>query len=90
MTRQHTLAKFFTMPPGKKAPPQQSSLTELWGAKRKKQSAPAAPTTTSDGHLKSEPAATNDTAPPEPATPKRKPATVASPDGSQPARYYAC
>jgi hypothetical protein len=34
------------MPPGKKAPPQQSSLTELWGSKRKKQSAPAGPTDT--------------------------------------------
>jgi len=31
------LAKFITMPPGKKAPPQQSSLTEWWGSKQKKQ-----------------------------------------------------
>ena len=34
------------MPPGKKAPPQQSSLTELWASKPKKQSAPAAPAST--------------------------------------------
>jgi hypothetical protein len=39
------------MPPGKKAPPQQSSLTELWASKTKKQSNPATSTTaTSDGH----------------------------------------
>jgi hypothetical protein len=37
------------MPPGKKAPPQQSSLTELWASKPKKQNAPAAPAGTSDG-----------------------------------------
>jgi len=29
--------KFFVMPSGKKAPPQQSSLTELWGSKRTEQ-----------------------------------------------------
>jgi hypothetical protein len=32
------------MPPGKKAPPQQSSLTELWGNKRKKEAIPGTPT----------------------------------------------
>lgn len=37
-------AKFITMPPGKKAPPQQSSLTELWGRRQKKQDAPASAT----------------------------------------------
>ncbi|KAH9065729.1 DNA ligase I [Lactarius vividus] len=37
MARQQTLAKFITMPPGKKAPPQQSSLTEWFGGKQKKQ-----------------------------------------------------
>jgi hypothetical protein len=31
------------MPPGKKAPPQQSSLTELWGGKQKKQAVAATP-----------------------------------------------
>ncbi|KAN0133276.1 hypothetical protein V8E53_009000 [Lactarius tabidus] len=36
MQRQQTLAKFITMPPGKKAPPQQSSLAELWGKQKKK------------------------------------------------------
>ena len=45
------LAKFFAMPPGKKAPPQQSSLTELWASKPKKQSNPATSTTAvSGGH----------------------------------------
>ena len=46
------LAKFFAMPPGKKAPPQQSSLIELWASKPKKQSDPAASATTatSSGH----------------------------------------
>jgi hypothetical protein len=44
----HT-AKFITMPPGKKAPPQQSSLTELW---RKKQNPPAASASTSRGQSK--------------------------------------
>jgi hypothetical protein len=45
------LAKFFAMPPGKKAPPQQSSLTELWASKPKKQTNPATSTTaTSGGH----------------------------------------
>ena len=28
--------KFITMPPGKKAPPQQSSLSKFWGGKQKK------------------------------------------------------
>ncbi|KAI0068215.1 ATP-dependent DNA ligase [Artomyces pyxidatus] len=37
MGRQQTLGKFLQMPPGKKAPPQQSSLTDLWGGKKKKQ-----------------------------------------------------
>ena len=50
------LAKFITMPPGKKAPPQQASLTELWGSKRKKQDTPAAaaapaPTPSTSGGL---------------------------------------
>src|SRR5713101_599343 len=51
------LAKFFAMPPGKKAPPQQSSLTELWASKPKKQSDPAASATTatSGGHPRLEP-----------------------------------
>jgi hypothetical protein len=44
----HT-AKFITMPPGKKAPPQQSSLTELW---RKKQIPPTASASTSRGQSK--------------------------------------
>ena len=44
------------MPPGKKAPPQQSSLTELWASKPKKQSSPAASTTaTTGGHPRLEP-----------------------------------
>jgi hypothetical protein len=43
------LAKFFAMPPGKKAPPQQSSLTELWARKPKKQSNPAMSTTATGG-----------------------------------------
>ena len=55
-TRPH-LARFFTMPPGKKAPPQQSSLTELWASKPKKQSAPAAPANTSGGYPQVEPKA---------------------------------
>ncbi|KAI0308226.1 hypothetical protein B0F90DRAFT_140882 [Multifurca ochricompacta] len=48
MARQRTLAKFITMPPGKKAPPQQSSLTDLWGGRQKKQSTPITPTNTGD------------------------------------------
>src|SRR6266567_1129308 len=45
------LAKFFAMPPGKKAPPQQSSLIELWASKPKKQNNPATSTNaTSGGH----------------------------------------
>lgn len=43
------LAKFFAMPPGKKAPPQQSSLTELWASKPKKLSNPATSTTAASG-----------------------------------------
>jgi hypothetical protein len=43
------LAKFFAMPPGKKAPPQQSSLTELWASKPKKQNNPATSTTATSG-----------------------------------------
>jgi hypothetical protein len=43
------LAKFFAMPPGKKAPPQQSSLTELWASKSKKQSNLATSTTATSG-----------------------------------------
>ena len=50
------LAKFFAMPPGKKVPPQQSSLTELWASKPKKQSNNAASTTTTSGvHPRLEP-----------------------------------
>jgi hypothetical protein len=45
------IAKFFAMPPGKKAPPQQSSLLELWANKPKQQGNPATSTTaTSGGH----------------------------------------
>lgn len=51
------LAKFFTMPPGKKAPPQQSSLTELWGSKPKKQSTLAVPADASSGNPQSAPQA---------------------------------
>ena len=43
------LARFFAMPPGKKAPPQQSSLTELWASKPKKQSDNTAYTTATSG-----------------------------------------
>ncbi|KAI9509090.1 hypothetical protein F5148DRAFT_1190270 [Russula earlei] len=60
MTRQQTLAKFFTMPPGKRAPPQQSSLTDLWGSKPKTQNAPAAK---GDSHPVSESATTVDARP---------------------------
>ena len=50
------LAKFFAMPPGKKTPPQQSSLTELWASKPKKQSNPDTSTTaTSGGHPRLKP-----------------------------------
>jgi hypothetical protein len=50
------LAKFFAMPPGKKAPAQQSSLTELWASKPKKQNNPATSTAaTSSGHPRLEP-----------------------------------
>ncbi|KIY52715.1 ATP-dependent DNA ligase [Fistulina hepatica ATCC 64428] len=35
MGRQQTLAKFFDMPKGRPAPPQQASLKEMWGQKRK-------------------------------------------------------
>ena len=55
LTRRH-LAKFFTMPPGKKAPPQQSSLTELWG-KPKKQSTLAVPADASSSNPQSKPRA---------------------------------
>ena len=55
-TRPH-LAKFFNMPPGKKARPQQSSLTELWASKPKKQSSAAAPADTSGGDPQVEPQA---------------------------------
>ncbi|KAH9950363.1 DNA ligase I [Amylocystis lapponica] len=37
MGRQQTLGKFFPMPANAKAPPQQSSLVELWGGKKKPQ-----------------------------------------------------
>ena len=56
LTRRN-LAKFFTMPPGKKAPPQQSSLTELWGSKPKKQSTLAVPADASSGNPHSAPQA---------------------------------
>ncbi|KAI0308878.1 DNA ligase I, partial [Amylostereum chailletii] len=36
MGRQNTLGKYFSMPPGKKAPPQQSSLSDMWGGKKGK------------------------------------------------------
>lgn len=50
------LAKFFAMPPGKKAPPQQSSLTELWASKQKRQGNNAASTTATSGvHPRLEP-----------------------------------
>jgi hypothetical protein len=55
-TRSHS-AKFFTMPPGKKAPPQQSSLIELWASKPKKKSTLAVPADASGGNPQSEPAA---------------------------------
>jgi hypothetical protein len=56
LTRRN-LAKFFTMPPGKKVPPQQSSLTELWGGKPKKQSTLAVPANASSGKAQSAPQA---------------------------------
>ncbi|KZV77659.1 DNA ligase I [Peniophora sp. CONT] len=34
MGRQQTLGKFFEMPPGKKAPAQQSNLSDMWGKKK--------------------------------------------------------
>ncbi|KAF8481925.1 hypothetical protein DFH94DRAFT_414559 [Russula ochroleuca] len=77
MRRQQTLARFFTMPPGKKAPPQQSSLTELWASKPKKQNAPAAPAGTSDGTVD---AAGPTKSSEEPAISKRKQETVTSSD----------
>jgi|SRR5712671_4778498 len=62
----HTQARFITMPPGKKAPPQQASLTEMWGSKRKRQDAPttttAATAHASDGHPAFGSAGTNDAA----------------------------
>ena len=64
-------AKFITMPPGKKAPPQQASLTELWGSKRKKHDAPAAPaaaTSTSSGLPKLNPDATDAAVDADPTT----------------------
>jgi hypothetical protein len=45
------------MPPGKKAPPQQSSLIELWASKPKKKSTLAVPADASGGNPQSEPAA---------------------------------
>ncbi|KAH9982918.1 ATP-dependent DNA ligase [Lactifluus volemus] len=64
MARQLTLARFISMPPGKKAPPQQSSLTELWGNKRKKEAIPGTPT---NNQKLAAPIKT-----PEPGSPKHK------------------
>lgn len=72
------LAKFITMPPGKKAPPQQASLTELWGSKRKKQQdalpapALAANASTSSDPPKLQPGAPDATVDADPTTPSER------------------
>ncbi|KAH9952609.1 hypothetical protein BC827DRAFT_252712 [Russula dissimulans] len=77
MPRQQTLARFITMPPGKKAPPQQASLTELWGSKRKRENAPTTtPAAAHAGSRTDDVAAdagptTGPTTSSEPAIPKR-------------------
>ncbi|KAI9444788.1 DNA ligase I [Lactarius indigo] len=89
MARQQTLAKFITMPPGKKVPPQQSSLTEWFGGKQKKQ-AVAVPAATSDkdkGPPKPPPEtdSTADACPPSERLPtkrKQTPVPVAADGGS--------
>ncbi|KAH9178699.1 hypothetical protein EDB89DRAFT_1928024 [Lactarius sanguifluus] len=92
MARQQTLAKFITMPPGKKAPPQQSSLTEWFGGKQKKQAivVPTAPPDKDKGPQKPPPEtdSTTDVCPPSehtsaaPTKRKQTPVPVAAADGS--------
>ncbi|KAH9004003.1 hypothetical protein EDB86DRAFT_2886169 [Lactarius hatsudake] len=93
MARQQTLAKFITMPPGKKAPPQQSSLTEWFGGKQKKQAVvvPAATPDKDKGPQKPPPPetdSTTDACPPSehtsaaPTKRKQTPVPVAADGGS--------
>lgn len=86
MKRQQTLAKFITMPPGKKAPPQQSSLAELWG-KQKKKGVAATPSDKDKDVVHSHPPETDGTADACPSSEsssptKRKPAPVPAVGGS--------
>lgn len=82
MQRQQTLAKFITMPPGKKAPPQQSSLAGWLGGKQKKKGVAATPSDKDKGTVDDHPP---DACPPsEPASSptKRKSTPVPAVGGS--------
>ncbi|KAJ7244781.1 DNA ligase I [Mycena haematopus] len=77
MGRQQTLGKFFEMPrSAKPAPPQQSSLAEMWGGKKQPQNTPADASNPDDTTME-----VDSEGPPQAETSKRKESAAADAEG---------